>query len=174
MRWLLYIKIVCGNKKNLVFTNSDFYIFVFLVLKGDVVEMNENDKDLLSEEPNIDNPNYSKGKDFIDRASTINNRPTRTSTVYKLEVDPEKSKEVLKFIKTNKDSLGLHSISIVKENNGEEEDAEDNKINNKDENEENKNLKILIETYGEGADEFEKKFNENKKKNNLNNNQFLE
>ena len=176
MRWLLYIKIVCGNKKNLVLTHSNFYIFVFLVLKGDVVEMNETDKGKNNNDSNIlensmlniDNPNYLKGKDFINRASIINNRPTRTSTVYELEGNPKNSKEVLKFIKTNKDSLGLHSISIVKEKNAEEGVEEDNKINNKDKNEENKNLKILIETYGEDADEFENKFNENKKNNNLN------
>ena len=173
MRWLLYIKIVCGNKKNLVLTHSNFYIFVFLVLKGDVVEMNETDKGKNNNDSNIlensmlniDNPNYLKGKDFINRASIINNRPTRTSTVYELEGNPKNSKEVLKFIKTNKDSLGLHSISIVKEKNAEEGVEEDNKINNKDKNEENKNLKILIETCGKDANEFENKFNEWKKKN---------
>ena len=184
MRWLLYIKIVCGNKKNLVLTHGNFYIFVFLVLKGDVVAMEEkndiniekavqsNSGNILENRSNIDDSNW-KGKDVIARVSNINNRPTRTSTVYELEVDPENSEKVLNFITTSKDSLGLHTISIVKEN--EKEIEENENINNENKNnenniliqEKNKNLKILIEIYGEDAGKFKKKFDELKKENKL-------
>ena len=190
MRWLLYIKIVCGNKKNLVLTHSDFYIFVFLVLKGDVVEMNENNKDPLSEEPNIDNPNYWKNenKALLGRVSDVFDRQTdrqtryssiKTSTVYKLKCGSQDVKQVSGLLAKCKDSR-ISRISVANENkenhvdntiNKDEEKSNENEEEKEDEKEKknpnngngNKNLVLLIEVDQEDAETFRSNFDQKKK-----------
>lgn len=177
MRWLLYIKIVCGNKKNLVLTHVNFYIFVFLVLKGDVVEMDKKNVEEGGMESSLQKEIYSNESAYLENKNLLgrfseafDDRKTRdssikTSTVYELKFNSKNVEKVLDLVKKCRSSA-VQRLSLVNKNNEEnilnQKNDSGNNIQeeeNINKGEDNRNLVLSIEVDQKDAEQFNNDFN---------------
>lgn len=118
---------------------------MFFVLKGDVVEMKENNSRKILQINNINEENDPKDKDLIARISSAMDRETRMSTIFELSFNPEQEEVVTQFLRSNAGKLKIQSIRQINQLNNKE---------NEDEEKDANNMKNIIDT------------NENKEKTN--------